>query len=994
MKHRQDALSNKTYSISAQASQPLVLTIKTIKSENVDESNVKATSFSAPNGNQNYENCDSKKMSSTLGFQPNKETAKEILDVALHPAVNQTASFGSKESSLSTMMGATLNTIALSPENCTGHPNITTVTGPVTFPHGKGEPSPGKCTSNQTDNLKATFTNTVNNKAIVDYPKFATVSCFASNRFVGSSSGDPAFSSSSFSSPPTGLLLPTKEEIRPSVIMRDQYPIACTEDSPEQNQSAPSVRKRRGRPPKNARPHFEVVNFDSSARDAVFVQPGSTSLSNNNIYIGSMEDHQLNGTPNNNQTTKPTATLGNSRMCPSEVERRYTKKGAVKMYEYVVTSDSSSSKMVKHQQGIIPSFSDSREVHPVSFTSRPALSQPQTEFVKGDIARQYSNITDLCQVGNFSAKGSAYYPRVETVMSFASKGCLPSTLTNDRNRFFCKGADSNRKADEPYTNWENDLKLRGVDDKPHLHSIQSNVNDSVERVIMNNKIEVKEEQDRKENRCSEPRSVIVGPPPLVPIDKQKDIKLPKKGEMEGLVTKMCNEDSHQKFDSQQIKTDEKAKDGVEQISLVSDIKAMKETFDVDSMIRPLNKTIDRSLADLRKAAVTQFDNAKFVNGMHDEFSTVDRPTDADRRLNMGTQDMREDQFKRVLKSADPNELRVEVDRANDLNYDLNYDICQKYKREELECRDANENDSSRRLLRIASLGDFEAYAQETAKQKYVASLKEHLDEKIRTVKVEHSNEGCTQRLSAHQKRSDFDTLESRGSKVGNYGCVHPSQQDVLFLSEKCLYNELPSQRSGYFDEHNSKTYSHGSHRLQRDKSQEKYTSHRDDYHHSSTHEEAHCHRKLYHSEDSRHHRDPHHFGDSYHRRNFVHHSHVPFNFYHDSYHREHPFPNGSSDSNAVYYEGHHVDHHTRKHLVSPFQAGSPHIDHSHHGVNSMFIGRMGSPVFDRKQIARVETSPPPSMRSGWYSAHPLPVLGKDGRSPVSNAMYWHQKVHH
>lgn len=1003
VKHRQDALSSKTYSISAQASQPLVLTIKTIKCDNVEEDDLLSTTDDGQVGhNASFEMAGSDVVTGCR-YEPVNMTdcdasympSKDMVDV-----VPSSLSMAASHFSL-------LKHRSPSSEERYEHPKAATVTGPVVYPHGKDRVCTQDGLADPTIDMRQ-IVNSPSNVSHHEHQQPARVSHSSSadkkplqlfnatSHIITNSTGPTFYPSNSGQTCSTAFVYSATGEHR-SVITRqessqsfsDTFPIMSTERSSEKSHGSQQVRKRRGRPPKNARPNIEVLEFETTAQNDLKGRALPSFVHNE-----SMVEKHPGYVAKNSQDTVPTTTLGNGRVCAPEVERRSaSKKGGVKLYEYVVNSDSANSKMVKHQQGIIPSFSDSKASKRIPMPARSIAPCSQQSWRNEEMAHQLSGVKNSCHVTNLSAKGHVHYPRVETVMSFSSKGCLPSTLVSDsidRSRLFgAKNGDPASVDQENPGAW-NDLKFHNVDE-PIVYSMHSRMKSYKDSV--NNRIERKEDQSGRERRCSEPRSVIVGPPPLVPIDKHKGSNSNVSQQVEAWRNTAMKYTGgvEKKFDAKLSKPNEGINSGVEHISLVSDIKAMKETFNVDSIIKPFTKSIDQSLADLRKETVTRLDKepiAKLTNGLPDEIY----PTESfrsDVRVQKGS----ELPCKKNLKSAGHNELRVEVDRVNEAEFNRNYEMCRRHERE-VDYKDVDENDPNQRLLRIASLGDFEAYSQEVAMQKY-PQQKERLEEELRASKLENSSVG--HRLPIHQGRPDLEALESRGSKIGKYNeeFLHPFQHEMVMLSDKYLYSEgaLAAQRSLYLEELGRP---HGPQKSLREKPQEKYMLNREEFHHSGSrnHGEVHCHRKSYQSEDARHHhREAAQFGDLQHRRKLhrdQHSQHVPLAFFHDHRRGELSYPSHSPE--AVYYDSHRGDHH-HKHLMSPFQAASPHSDY--HIVNSIYAGRRSSPVYDHKQVPMIETSSPTSIRSGWYGAHHLPpVVGKDGRSSVGSAMYWHQKVHH
>ena len=942
VKHRQDALSCKTYSISAQASQPLVLTIKTIKNES--DSHPTSTPLTIPTDKQlslnhltakdgDATNCTHKPIKIFDRGRECKTNPDDIKDSVIpkqHDAWE------------STILAKTDSTSEDYPTS-DQHPSLQS----------------NHVTSPRMLNISSTSSSvlkTISSESSLTLTNCSSVSAIVSNPMA---KGE------------TLKMIEGETSINDKCVI-----VSMPAASPsQQHQSDYVLKKRRGRPPKNARPQIEVVTFDSSQSNAVFDQSVSKSYPESSLTLANTEGIHEMTTSRNSQVTITTASLGNSRMCTAEADRRHSKKGAVKVYEYVVNSDSPNAKMVKHQQGVISTFCDAKDNKAIS--SRPAVLQ--SAFGKESTVRQHSNVADLYQVSKLSSNIPPHYPRVETVMSFASKGCLPSTLLNAMNESTRISNISRVSSVSPLAgSFANRDQMMMYQDSSQAYGMHSRASDRKE-------IEIRGEREISEKKRFERRSIIVGPPPLVPIDKNKERNFNQKGQpaLISVVKKACSDELEQKHDSQQDKPNQVKTDRMEHISLASDIKAMKERFNVDSIIRPLAKTIDQSLASLRKVAVNDFEkeqDSKFMNGKHDVpvIERLEKEGEANSRCAIPLRGL----VPENVTSIGHSELRVEVDRSLvycGTDFKQHYNVYQKQKREEYDYQDANSKDSNQRLLRIASQGDFEAYSKDATKQKYTAQ-NGSFDEDLRAMKRECSNDSCGQQLVNNHGRPDFEGFDSSNSAIGKYeyNIIHPYKQDMVYFTEKCV-SPLISHRPVYFEEHGSHVHTRSSQKFFREKTQEKYVLHRDEPHQEGeSYRDILCHRKCCQNKHTPHQRDTHHYGNSHLMRKFIqdHSSYqLPLPFYRENpCSSERAFEKDPADSNALYFASPHRDHYTRKRQVSPYHTGSSHSE------------------FSRSDM--IERSPPSSIRNVWYNAPHLPAPGKEGHGSLNNAMYWHQKVHH
>ena len=1020
IKHRQDALSSKTYSISAQASQPLVLKIKTIKNENIDGSpTTPSTLPTEPEHLQSSIDLPNAELASGCSYnqinifdcsgtqQTNKPKEKDPFASIPHSAVSRDP-LKREEGIFSVNVDATMNKNSLSKsfpwsDKDVELQSVATCRVPVIFPYSKIHGNTSNCLSTT---LQTTPSSAVNKNSKKEYLKSDQVSKTVLPQRSGTlqfqtSCMTPISSYSFISSSSSTLSYLTSTSVHDShPIMMDytaakvpKQDLSQSEGSMPTRVHAPNIfhqcqnshvmKKKRGRPPKHAKPCVEVVRFNSSKGVAAYGEVACVTLPSSSPCLAGEGTRLPEDFLRHHQVTIPTPSLGSNRMCTSEAEKRPFKKGSVRMYEYTVKSDSSSAKMVKHQQGTIPSLYSPKDS--TIIISRPTISVSEGNFGKQPSVQQVSEVTDVSQPITLNSNIPTHYPRVETVMSYTSKGCLPSTLMKEKEENVSlskvKFIGSGSKLEEKCTAHNEMKTVQNINDTLQAFRKDFRVKAINNISCIKEQSEMKEEQGSRDKRSLGSRSVIAGPPPLVPIDKRKEYIPKREEELDTVTTEKYPRDSEEKDDYLHGKTNPQRIGDIEQISFFSDIKAVRESFNVDSIIRPLTKTIDRSLAHFRKVAVNEFDknsSSKSKNGKHDELFVKHREKEGEAKCHDSFRGLHPTNLE--LRSHD--QLKIKVDHSltpNETEYERNYEASQAEKQEDPDLHTTLE-DSNQRLLRIASSDNFEGYSKEVSKH---TSQNEG-------IKTDFSNGNGGQRLPSHYGRHNFESCVSRFSKYG-YDFIHPSKQDIVCLSEKCLYSEpilISHNQPSYVGEPRDNLHIRGSQKSPTEKTQEKCILHRDDYQRVDTHGEVHCHRPSYQIEDARHHREAHRYRDSHKMGKYMHDHHSQFvPFYHDNHLSERGFPKSSPESKALYGD---VRHAGSSHL-SLYHTGSQRSDFSHHGVSGIYAGRITSPVFEHNALFDTPLS---SVRSAWFNTGNFSVAGKDCHGSMSNDVYWNQKVHH
>lgn len=1139
-KHRQDALASKTYAITAQASQPLVLTIKKVKQQSAPKQASDSSSrSSSPNENEipnlpvlakpkNGEAVTTQQDGNYKQISIPKDVASNIKwDTDAHET-RKVPTTDPCSTPSNVIIPATSNSKVQAQEQ--GHISITSINGlysasitanPVVMITTKERSATRPLATVASKPIFAALvkplpssTNTaVNTPQIVTPVSISCVPIIVSAESLKQGFGSKILTTNAVKTEPnvtkSELLVqpmmfsdqrngsiasfatgaPNQKEILPKRVLIPVMPISTTMPSPifiisshsneqsntqskvlstvsptkevsvitkamplqkgsveashaqlTQNQDTVVVKKRRGRPPKHSKVIIEnnkSQHIDSSTKNNVHktatipvyssCQQVEAAVPEANIISSkAIQPYPIALTTQPVLTTSATSGI---RMCAAESDLmcRPMKKGPVKVYEYVVTSDSVKAKLVKHQQGVIalPEESTNHAVSLVDVIVKPpGITTSRVHMMNGAAYHNSSAIAEeLSHIARMGTKSHGSYPRVETVMSFANKGCLPSTLMSRINadhvktevahvipevkvkREHVESESNHMKRRIVEVNNFNDFSLKFARKE---RTSSGSMNESSNGSAGNDN--TRERIDREMFHHLESKSVIVGPPPLVPIHKQKaNDNVPSK---EAQLPKSFS--SHQdkaplRLDSMRSHVSAaKGRHGPRHISLMSDVRAMKDSFDVDSIIRPLNKEIDQSLEDLRRAAgksIHRETNRTAANGSRDIYHAdqLNLVGHGDRKASLQTnRDVRVEH--RYVPHSEHGELRVEVDR---FEHHVPHSHMFEHQRrksydKDTQFHDVSENDlhANHHLLRIASNDNFvnQMYLHESTKRRHMPSHTpreeaSHLPRSSADLTLfgVHAEKDHRSRSSSVQERADYEAFQQRhaAQSASLRGDFHISKYKELGLPSakdqfaEVIYRDASGTRTD-ITQHTRHVKVHG-HReasldslmLVKDRRQEVQMLQREPYHHGDTHHQS----SVIHHEHSRHASPPfrheqHHNGRRLSR---------------ESISRESPH----EDLIQMHYDHHHNAYRSSRHLSSAYQGSASYPEYPH-GVHPSYLTRESSPpVFEHKHVYMADHSPPPSsMHHSWYNPHHLPVLGKDGSIPISNALFWHQKVRH
>eukprot|EP00795_Rhopilema_esculentum_P017509 gene17509-9129_t len=614
-------------------------------------------------------------------------------------------------------------------------------------------------------------------------------------------------------------------------------------------------------------------------------------------------------------------------MCATETERRSAKKAPVKMYEYVMMSDSMNNKLVKHKQGVIrfPNFTDQNEMKIKDIAGMPP------EYLNPSLYMRTVDYGELCQLSGVNRDTNQ--PRIESVMSFSSKGCVPSTLMYEGHR----GGRSSPKAGE-------------VD----VDRIEKPTKNELETEVHGIKEEHPDQHDDGLSNGAEARSVIVGPPPLIPISKEgkrNKRKLLEHGDI-AVITK-----------GPENRPSPPSKGSSQQISLMSDMKALKESFD---------KTIDQSLQDLRRVTENETDReTNHSSGQRDKMEVY--AADSERQTERHGR-MSDPMYKgKYLAVSNHGELKVLTDRMDarheELYINANHQIVARDTEHKQEY--SHEHDASDRLLRIASRDSFASQMPHEPANVHHSSAHTREQPNFGT----DSERNCRSRSALAYERAIIESYEQRGIGKSKFSddLIHSKYLEAIYSQDKGI-SAIEHASSDCGEQSRVSKHSHGNRDQRKDPRSQTEAHHHIDSHHYI----AHLHE---HGSD---HLSDHHQCSNRHRSDHPRSDHSLS----ERHHNGHPYPasvSPSEDMAALRYSMHHSDHRSGRHITT-FQDAA-HLDYPHH---ALFPGRGNSPSFERKHMVGLDRSPPPStIHHSWYSHH-MAVVGKEG----SKAMYWHQQVHH
>jgi len=1025
IKHHEDALPCKTYSISAQTNQPLVLKIKTIKNETIDDCVAKVKSplllteqeqLQSPcySSTGNFSNSYSYKPINILGCQGivkgNKSKVSDPFTPSHHLDLGQDFVWDGSETSHSPVIvhtSVSKSSMQQKESNCQidGAGRV-----PVIFPYSTENTSNNNCPSDIWQSFPSPtdkrfvkrFPETVSTQSYWQRPAQAPTAIFPRNESltefhsidiaptssycsVSINASSTPLPNTCWSSGSVSTNQPATNDYTKTKTWRKEFPqsemnrttkMQAKSISQQFGNSQIMIRKR-GRPPKHSA-DFEVIRFTSNQSNAVLQVVGCTSFPFSGSCLAGAGRYHLDMSSRSNQVTTPTPSLGRSRMCTAEVDSR---KGNVQAYKYVIEPDSSHT--VKHHQVVTPAMGDPADVS--TKRVKPDFPSSGTSFRNQSSILTFSSASDVHQDTNLDSKFLTHYPRVKTVMSFANNGCLPSALIRDKVEKLPLAKVSHVGSISNHTTNSDERKLYTLTDTSQICRTDSLLRSVKETKSVNNENILKGEQELVDERCLEPRPVIPGPPPLVPIEKRNE-NVYKNEEVDKTASEQCPKDHFERVNWPHRTTNLRKESDIEQLSFVSDLEAMKESFNVESIIRPMTKTIDQSLAKFKKVAVNEFDDSstsKYFNGELD--NQIEKQHERDVQTNNCS--LLRGLHPVNLEMAIKKERKIEVERAlkaNETECKRNFEGCQRKKQQQADFSGASE-DSNQRLLRIAPSDDIEGYAKEVSQQSSGPAYND-----TRWMKAKYSSIGSV--LHGKYDRHGFNSFEPFASGLGKYGhnFVHPANHELVCLSDKCKCSDQPSHhRCSYFGESSSNLLTYASQKSSSESAQNKVTLLRDQF--ADSHGSVNCHRPTYENEDTDHRREAYHHRNSHHLRKYLHNQnahHVPF--YGNKHNANIDFQEVSP--NALYPDAHHVDCQVvgNKGNVPLYQNGSPQSDFGHHSGNSTYASRMVNTVFEHNR--GFDTQPPSSIRSPWYATHHFAV--KECHGSMTNDVYWRPKVYH
>ena len=1009
LKHKQDALANKTYSITAQASQPLVLTIKKVKkespvspSESPDDSlrlsAHEADIIRSPTSiDCRHVETNQELISKSEIFHANSNAsikASTALSLAISPKEEHARNMDDRKfECIKLQQGQYPATFKIEPGSgetakCMSSPDITKSDGSSQSHHATNTTSTTVCaiplykvSEHASSFRKNSHTTTVNAKTILPKQSSFVIPVVSAvpgaNANVTVSSFVPSVSSTTMTYHPLhGNEVTVITKARPVENFGPLSVNSALQNIHLQNQSQPVFKKRRGRPPKHAKAQIQLLASSVQKAELGYFDrapnKNGTVIHNYSPHVGgevprSMHVHDKS-TFNNTRIATTTTAVRGTRMCATETERRSARKAPVKMYEYVMMSDSMNNKLVKHKQGVIrfPNFTDQNEMKIKDIAGMPP------EYLNPSLYMRTVDYGELCQLSGVNRDTNQ--PRIESVMSFSSKGCVPSTLMYEGHR----GGRSSPKAGD-------------VD----ADRIEKPAKNELETEIHGIKEEHPDQQDDGLSNGAEARSVIVGPPPLIPISKEgkrNKRKLLEHGDI-AMITK-----------GPEYRPCTPNKSSSQQISLMSDMKALKESFD---------KTIDQSLQDLRRVTENGTDReTNHSSGQRDkmEVYAADNERQTERHGRMS-----DPMYKgKYLAVSNHGELKVLTDRMDarheDLYINANHQIAGRDTEHKQEY--SPEHDASDRLLRIASRDSFASQMPHEPVNVHHSSPHTREQPNFGT----DSERNCRTRSALAYERAIIESYEQRGIGKSKFGddLIHSKYLEAIYSQDKGI-SAIEHASSDCIEQSRVSKHSHGNRDQRKDPRSQTETHHHIDSHHYIAHLHEHGSHPFYHDRhhhdhhqnhridhnknDHRHnghksdHRTDHHHSDhlsDHHQCSNRHRSDHPRSDHSlsDRHHNGHPYPasvSPSEDMAALRYSMHHSDHRSGRHITA-FQDAA-HLDYSH---PALFPGRSNSPSFERKHMMGLDRSPPPStIHHSWYSHH-MAVVGKDG----SKSMYWHQQVHH
>eukprot|EP00794_Sanderia_malayensis_P000108 gene108-719_t len=453
----------------------------------------------------------------------------------------------------------------------------------------------------------------------------ATVNSLSSTKGVVSNSDDAVKQQ--------GVLVIAKGNTQNNQPKIDAMPRSATDAFPmtSNGNSIAMLTNGRGRPSKSARSR---VQQDRSALVPVNYAP-QKSIAKHGVVTSSIAAPVFNRVVVSNSGAKPIAnssvmsTLHMQTALPangfaqkqarnttdSALRKAMVKTAPVKMYEYVMKTDAEQAKLVKQKQSVItlaPRTSNMQLTPSSAYVTAYAENAPLVGLTVGDRypttkqdAIGFSNDASVC--GSFPTtthRDSCYdiaavsNRSVDTDNMFAYGRHVASNNANDRIQWERKDLELNRStSSDAAMNVKSEPRAVPVKELPDIDLIEKST-----VMIANVK-----------DSCLA-KSVIVGPPPLVPIAKSNDPGVTSKtlvsqdsighSAIRDANIRSSSKDSTSKLkdvtDAVLMSNRMMTGNGVRHISLKPDYQSMKESLDANSLMKPLSKEIDDSLEDLRK----------------------------------------------------------------------------------------------------------------------------------------------------------------------------------------------------------------------------------------------------------------------------------------------------------------------------------------------------------------------------------------------------------
>ncbi len=763
-------------------------------------------------------------------------------------------------------------------------------------------------------------------------------------------------------------------------------------------------KKRRGRPPK----YLKNRIVENVPKVSLNLSPNSTANKEHVISVAPKNTTVISHATISNASQPPTVykplalqAIDPQQRSTDNASRKTPKATPVKMYEYVMAAGSTQAKLVKHKQGVI-SLPKTTAIHPtqsnvsVKLYPNAVLKNSAAERAAlGGITSSTFSVLDDFSNGHHIV--TIPNPTLEKGNSFViDQSSLNINILNHNAQNESSGTNSdkgNLKQDKP--------------ELPETLSVESRT------VVISGKKE----------HC-QARSVIVGPPPLVPITKPNDCK--NSGSVNSTDRPCKSVGSSSGFDSGNnalLSGRAKASNDLTHISLVPDYKSMKESLDVISFMKPLSRGIDDSIEDLRRITgantktnftvasdqthkplyrydseerydsgepyrykdacknVTPYDNAcvpsdKLFKPL-ERFEPAVRPIYADSHKEQATHDGRRflesqrkyDTYEKLKIDIDPFRCQYHVP-LQDTKY--NQIPCDDDKRAFIdnmyEGRRTIHGDNN--LMHVTVDDERRSIYSHEPKRDQTEIRRRSFDDNRRPKSISNAD-----KLPIFHRQSSLEGCNDKNCTLSH------DQQDFRPIEHaKAVYEHLHESR--YHELYRASLHEQA--RIQ---------------------EKTHVLQPLVHGGESRLNGRP----TSCHRRPSYNSQESPRHFesvYYDPVYRE--TEKLEEHSNEM---GHHLAqfyHHDQQRLEKgrkskefDFRYHSNHVSNLlpsyklpsnihdadyHHSMASVYSARNASPQFERKHLMMADQSPPPSsMHHSWYY---------QGSTVPNSTLYWHTKVHH